>query len=70
MSNEVEKNRNGVQSIEVGASLLRALVNSSKAMMLRDLAAAAKMPPAKAHRYLVSFMRMGTCRAGCGNRPV
>lgn len=59
MSNEVEKNRNGVQSIEVGASLLRALVNSSKAMMLRDLAAAAKMPPAKAHRYLVSFMRMG-----------
>jgi DNA-binding IclR family transcriptional regulator len=27
--------------------------------MLRDLAAAAQMPPAKAHRYLVSFMRMG-----------
>ncbi len=28
-------------------------------MMLRDLAHAASMPPAKAHRYLVSFMRTG-----------
>jgi DNA-binding IclR family transcriptional regulator len=28
-------------------------------MMLRDLAAAADMPPAKAHRYLVSFQRLG-----------
>ena len=27
--------------------------------MLKDLAAAAQMAPAKAHRYLVSFMRMG-----------
>ena len=27
--------------------------------MLRDLAEAAKMPAAKAHRYLVSFVRMG-----------
>jgi DNA-binding IclR family transcriptional regulator len=27
--------------------------------MLRDLAAEAQMPPAKAHRYLVSFARMG-----------
>ena len=59
MSDETEKSRKGVQSIEVGAALLRALVESSHAMMLRDLAAAAKMPAAKAHRYLVSFMRMG-----------
>ena len=28
-------------------------------MMLRDLAKSAGMPAAKAHRYLVSFMRMG-----------
>ena len=59
MSDEIDKSRNGVQSIEVGASLLRALANSSRAMMLRDLAAEAKMPAAKAHRYLVSFIRMG-----------
>jgi len=59
MNDDIEKSRNGVQSIEVGASLLRALANSSQAMMLRDLAAEAKMPAAKAHRYLVSFIRMG-----------
>ncbi len=59
MNDEIDKSRNGVQSIEVGASLLRALASSSGPMMLRDLAAAAKMPAAKAHRYLVSFIRMG-----------
>src|SRR6185437_7274804 len=31
----------------------------SRPQMLRDLAAAAQMPPAKAHRYLVSLTRMG-----------
>src|SRR5262249_11078336 len=32
---------------------------AARPQMLRDLAAAAGMPPAKAHRYLVSFARMG-----------
>jgi DNA-binding IclR family transcriptional regulator len=49
----------GVQSIEVGGRLLRALAAASGAMMLRDIAAAAGMPPAKAHRYLASFARLG-----------
>jgi DNA-binding IclR family transcriptional regulator len=49
----------GIQSIEVGATLLDALVENGAPMMLRDLAALAGMPPAKAHRYLVSFIRMG-----------
>ena len=35
------------------------LAEASRPQMLRDLAAAAQMPPAKAHRYLVSFARMG-----------
>jgi DNA-binding IclR family transcriptional regulator len=48
----------GIQSIEVGFRLLKCLSESQRAMMLRDLAAAARMPAAKAHRYLVSMTRM------------
>jgi DNA-binding IclR family transcriptional regulator len=48
----------GVQSIEIGFRLLKCLEESKRAMMLRDLAAAARMPAAKAHRYLVSLVRM------------
>jgi DNA-binding IclR family transcriptional regulator len=53
------KPQQGIQSIEVGARLLRALAANGRSMMLRDLAQNAAMPAAKAHRYLVSFMRMG-----------
>ena len=56
---EPEKQRQGIQSIEVGTRLLRALAGHGRPMMLRDLAKTAAMPAAKAHRYLVSFMRMG-----------
>jgi DNA-binding IclR family transcriptional regulator len=53
------KLQQGIQSIEVGARILQALAQASRPQMLRDLAAAAQMPAAKAHRYLVSFARMG-----------
>ena len=53
------KSQQGISSIEVGARLLQAMTLEARPRMLRDLAAAAQMPPAKAHRYLVSFMRMG-----------
>jgi len=53
------KERLGIQSIEVGSRLLKALTAFGKPMMLRDLAHAANMPAAKAHRYLVSFLRTG-----------
>lgn len=59
MSSEKKEDQQGIQSIEVGARLLEALAQARSSMMLRDLAAAADMPPAKAHRYLVSFARMG-----------
>ncbi len=59
MTTEAIKQRQGIQSIEVGARLLRALAANGRSMMLRDLAKNAGMPAAKAHRYLVSFMRMG-----------
>lgn len=59
MASRKPKVQQGIQSIEVGARLLQALARTSRPLMLRDLAAAADMPAAKAHRYLVSFTRMG-----------
>ncbi len=53
------KSQVGIQSVEVGFALLEALVQAPSAMMLRDLAQAAGMSPAKAHRYLVSYQRLG-----------
>ena len=55
----MSKESRGIQSVEVGGELLRALARSGEPMMLRDLAREAGMPPAKAHPYLVSFSRIG-----------
>ena len=52
------KERAGIQSVEVGFTLLQALAEASGPLMLRDLARAADMSAAKAHRYLVSFQRL------------
>jgi DNA-binding IclR family transcriptional regulator len=49
----------GIQSVEIGFALLDVLARSPRALMLRDLAAGADMSPAKAHRYLASFQRLG-----------
>ena len=49
----------GIQSIEVGGQLLRALVHHGRPMALKDLAREADLTPAKAHPYLVSFGRLG-----------
>jgi len=54
-----DKERAGIQSVEVGFALLDALAAADGSMMLRDLAHAAGMSAAKAHRYLVSFQRLG-----------
>jgi len=51
--------RKGIQSVEHGAKLLRALVNSRKATPLKTLAASAGMSASMAHRYLTSFVRTG-----------
>ena len=56
---DTEPQRAGIQSVEVGFSLLEVLSNAGSALMLRDLAAKAGMSAAKAHRYLVSFQRLG-----------
>lgn len=49
----------GIQSIEVGGSLLRALAHHGRPLALKDLALEAGMSPAKAHPYLVSFGKLG-----------
>lgn len=53
------KERAGIQSVEVGFALLQVLAQGEGPLMLRDLARAASMSAAKAHRYLVSFQRLG-----------
>jgi DNA-binding IclR family transcriptional regulator len=58
MSEELE-GKHGVQSLEVGMGILKAMVFGKRSMMLKDIAAAADMPPSKAHRYLVSLIRSG-----------
>ena len=54
-----EHEQRGIQSIEVGGQLLRALAHAGRPLPLKDLAAAAGMAPAKAHPYLVSFGKIG-----------
>jgi DNA-binding IclR family transcriptional regulator len=49
----------GIQSVEVGGQLLRALAHHGRPMALKDLAREAGMGAAKAHPYLVSFGKLG-----------
>ena len=51
--------RAGIQSVEVGFGLLDVLSGAGMPLNLRDLASQADMSAAKAHRYLVSFQRLG-----------
>jgi DNA-binding IclR family transcriptional regulator len=55
----MEKSRRGIQSIEIGSSLLLQLARHVRPMPLKDLAKAADMTAGKAHPYMVSFMKVG-----------
>src|SRR5258705_2276670 len=55
----VQRGQRGIQSVEVGGQLLRALAHHGRPMALKDLAREAGMTPAKAHPYLVSFGKLG-----------
>ena len=59
--------RAGIQSVEVGFGLLDALARARGPLMLKDIAATAGMSAAKAHRYLVSFQRLGLVVQDAGN---
>lgn len=56
------KNQGGIQSLEVGLSILDVLIAYNEPMMLKDIAQAMQMHPAKSHRYLVSLIRKGYAR--------
>ena len=49
----------GIQSVEIGMSVLDAFVRRSSAMSLKQVCQALDMAPSKVHRYLVSFVRCG-----------
>ncbi|MGW4809211.1 IclR family transcriptional regulator [Kitasatospora sp. NPDC004272] len=51
--------RQGIQSVELAMTVLRALEEGRGPMSLTQTAAAAGMQPSKAHRYLVSLTRVG-----------
>jgi DNA-binding IclR family transcriptional regulator len=55
----MEKNRRGIQSIEIGSNLLLQLAMHIRPIALKDLAKAAGMTPGKAHPYMVSFLKVG-----------
>lgn len=67
MVTKVASDRQGIQSIEVGFRLLHVIAAHNRPMMLRDIAKGAGMPAAKAHRYMVSFMRIGLVEQDAGS---
>lgn len=75
-TNALNKSQSGVQSLETGLSLLDVLIEHNEPMMLKDIAQALQMPPAKSHRYLVSLIRKGYARQhddgryGLGSRVI
>lgn len=70
----INKSQSGVQSLEIGLSILDVLIDQNEPMMLKDIAQVMQMHPAKCHRYLVSLIRknyarkLGDGRYGLGDR--
>jgi len=62
-----ERGPRGIQSVEVGGALLIALAHLGRPLALKDLAREAGMPPAKAHPYLVSFIKLGLVEQEAGS---
>lgn len=59
LSADVDNAQQGVQALETGFQVLAAFASTPVPMRLSELARAAGVHPAKAHRYLVSFARVG-----------
>lgn len=55
----MEKNRRGIQSVELGSRMLQTLAQFGRPAGLTELAQECDMPPGKVHPYLVSFMKVG-----------
>jgi len=54
--------RKGVQSIEVGFSILDVLMNSTRPLPLKSISKISNLPPSKVHSYLVSFTTLDVVR--------
>ena len=52
----------GIKSVEVGGRLLDVLAHAPAPLMLKELASKARLSPSAAHRYLVSYRRIGLVR--------
>src|SRR6516164_6941535 len=53
-----DKERLGIQSVEVAGAILRALITAGRPAPLKEVARLARLHPGKAHRYLVSLIRI------------
>ncbi|UMA64408.1 IclR family transcriptional regulator [Roseivivax marinus] len=54
--------KRGIQSVEVGWTLIEVLERAARALPLKQLAEEAGMPSSRAHLYMVSFQRLGLVR--------
>lgn len=54
-----DKVQRGIRTLETTGELLTALVSAARPLPLRDIAAAARMPAAKAFSHLVSLLNIG-----------
>lgn len=59
---DLAESRRGIQSVEVGIALLRALQESQGSSTLTTISEMVSMPASKAHRYLSSYVRTGLVR--------
>lgn len=55
----MEKSRRGIQSIEIGSTLLLQMARHVRPIALKDLSKASGMTAGKAHPYMVSFLKVG-----------
>jgi len=53
------KNQKGIQSIEVGFSIIDVLLKSSSPLPLKEISIRSGLTPSKIHSYLVSFSNLG-----------
>ncbi len=58
----------GIKSVEVGGRLLDVLAHAHEPLMLKELASKARLSPSAAHRYLVSYRRIGLVQQDSGTK--
>lgn len=59
IENEAKSKRRGIQSLDIGLSVLEAFAVAQGPLTLTDLGQRLDMPPSKLHRYVSSFVNAG-----------